>query len=511
MPIETLLIVVIVALVAMVALQLIAVIRGASAGRASAALEERLVALGRDNERLERELRDAIGESRRDASEAARAQREELAAGLARSGGELRDQLTVATRSQNERFEAFARDLAALTQNNETRLEALHGSVSERLGALQEASGRSLAVLGQEHREGRAETSETLRRFGVALDQRLAALGETSERRLGEVRATLEARLKELAADNAAKLEQMRQTVDEKLHATLEQRLSESFKMVSERLEQVHRGLGEMQTLAAGVGDLKRVLTNVKTRGVWGEIQLGALLEQTLAPAQYAANVETRRGSGERVEFAIRLPGRDDAGSCVWLPVDAKFPREDYERLLAAQERADRAAVEEAERALEACIRQEARTIREKYIEPPATTDFAVMFLPIEGLYAEVLRRPGLSELLQREFRVTVTGPTTFSAFLNSLQMGFRTLAIERRSSEVWGLLGAVKSEFGKFAGVLAKTREKLDQASKTIGDAEVRTRAIERRLRDVEALPGTGTTGLLAELGEAGTGSDVP
>jgi DNA recombination protein RmuC len=507
MPIETLLIVVVVALVVLVALQAVGVARGASAGRTAAAVEERLVALGRDNERLERELRDAIAGGRRDASEAARAQRDELAAALVRSGGELRDLLAAMTRLQNERLEAFARDLAALTEGNETRLQALHGSVTERLGALQEASGRSLAVLGHEHREGRTETTSTLRRFGDSLDERLVKLGEASERRLGEVRATLEAKLKELAADNAAKLEQMRQTVDEKLHATLEQRLSESFKLVSERLEQVHRGLGEMQTLAAGVGDLKRVLTNVKTRGVWGEIQLGALLEQTLAPEQYAANVETRRGSGERVEFAIRLPGRDAHGTAVWLPVDAKFPREDYERLLAAQERADRAAVEEAERALEACIQREARTIRDKYIEPPATTDFAVMFLPTEGLYAEVLRRPGLSELLQRELRVTVTGPTTFSAFLNSLQMGFRTLAIERRSSEVWALLGTVKTEFGKFSGVLAKTREKLDQASKSIGEAEVRTRAIERRLRDVEALPAAGSAELLEELGPAETG----
>jgi DNA recombination protein RmuC len=251
-----------------------------------------------------------------------------------------------------------------------------------------------------------------------------------------------------------------------------------------------------MQTLAAGVGDLKRVLTNVKTRGTWGEVQLGALLEQMLAPEQYAANVETRRGSGERVEFAIRLPGRDDAA--VWLPIDAKFPREDYERLLAAHDRADREAIEQAEKALDACIRQEAKTIRDKYIEPPATTDFAVMFLPIEGLYAEVLRRPGLAEYLQREYRVTLTGPTTFAALLNSLQMGFRTLAIEKRSSEVWALLGAVKTEFGKFAEVLARTKKKLDEASNTIGNAEVRTRAIERKLRGVEALPAPAAGGLL-------------
>jgi DNA recombination protein RmuC len=424
---------------------------------------------GRGAERLERELREAIADSRREAGDAARAQREELAQSTARAAAALREQLADIARVQNGQIDQFAQSLAAFGQG-----------------------------MRDDGRSGREEQSAALKRFGDTLDQRLAALAEANDRKLAEVRETLESRLKHLQEENAAKLEQMRHTVDEKLHATLEQRLSESFKLVSERLEQVHRGLGEMQTLAAGVGDLKRVLTNVKTRGTWGEIQLGALLEQMLAPEQYAANVETRRGTNERVEYAIRLPGRDDAGTVVWLPVDAKFPREDYERLLAAHEQGEREGVEQAEKALEACIRQEAKTIRDKYVEPPATTDFAVMFLPIEGLYAEVLRRPGLAESLQREFRVTLTGPTTFAAFLNSLQMGFRTLAIEKRSSEVWALLGAVKTEFGKFADVLAKTKKKLDEASNTIGSAEVRTRAIERKLRGVEALPAQAANGLL-------------
>jgi DNA recombination protein RmuC len=295
----------------------------------------------------------------------------------------------------------------------------------------------------------------------------------------------------------------MRRTVDEKLHATLEQRLGESFKLVSDRLEQVHRGLGEMQTLAAGVGDLKKVLTNVKTRGTWGEVQLEALLEQLLTADQYAKNVATVPKSADRVEFAIRLPGRTEQGGAatpVWLPIDAKFPREDYERLIEAQERADPVAVEDASRALEARIRAEARTIAEKYVSPPHTTDFALLFLPTEGLYAEVLRRPGLTDLLQRDYRVTIAGPTTLTALLNSLQMGFRTLAIERRSSEVWQVLGAVKTEFGKFGDVLAKTKAQLETVTRSIEAAETRTRMMNRKLRDVEALPGDEARGLLGD-----------
>jgi DNA recombination protein RmuC len=296
----------------------------------------------------------------------------------------------------------------------------------------------------------------------------------------------------------------MRATVDEKLHATLEARLGESFKQVAERLEQVHRGLGEMQTLAQGVGDLKRVLGNVKTRGVFGEVQLLGLLEQVFTPEQYGVNVATRPGSNERVEFAIRLPGREAGvngahGAPVWLPIDAKFPREDYERLLDAQERADREAADAASKALELRIRDEARTIRAKYLQPPHTTDFAVLFVPTEGLYAELLRRPGLNEALMKDHHVTLAGPTTLLAMLNSLQMGFRTLAIEQRSSEVWTVLGAVKTEFAKFGDVLAKTKKKLDEASNSIGAAEVRTRAMARQLRTVEALPEPQARALLA------------
>ncbi len=310
---------------------------------------------------------------------------------------------------------------------------------------------------------------------------------------------TLVKTVAEMTAFQRAQLDEMRNTVNEKLQSTLEQRLSASFEQVTNRLEQVHKGLGEMQTLAHGVGDLKRVLTNVKTRGTWGEVQLGALLAQVLSPEQYAANVATKPASAERVEFAIRLPGaQEDGGECVWLPVDAKFPKEDYERLADAADRGDGEAVELAARDLETRVKTCARDIRDKYVHPPSTTDFAILFLPTEGLYAEVLRRPGLAELLQREFRVNVAGPTTLAAMLNSLQMGFRTLAIQKRSGEVWTVLGAVKTEFGKFGEVLQVVKKKLDQASDTIDRASTRTRVIERKLHGVQTLPAHEASALL-------------
>jgi DNA recombination protein RmuC len=342
-----------------------------------------------------------------------------------------------------------------------------------------------------------------LRRFGETLTEQLRLLSDANERRLGDVRQAVDVRLLALQEGNEKKLDQMRATVDEKLHATLEHRLGESFKQVAERLEQVHKGLGEMQGLARDVGALNRVLTNVKTRGVFGEVQLAALLEQVFTPEQYASNVATVPGSNDRVEFALRLPGRDEAGggAPLWLPIDAKFPREDYERLVEASERNDVPGMEASGKAIEMRLRLEARTIRDKYLAPPHTTDFAILFVPTEGLYAEALRRPGLAEALQREWKVMLAGPTTLLALLNSLQMGFRTLALERRSAEVWEVLGAVKTEFGKFGDVLAKTRKKLDEASNTINAAETRTRAMARQLRGVEALPETRVQQLLPGL----------
>jgi len=363
------------------------------------------------------------------------------------------------------------------------QMERLERELRDELGRQAQASRSDLAAFQQTLLAQGAESARTQ-------NEQLGHLSLRNEQRLGEVRAAVQEQLKALQEGNERKLEQMRATVDEKLHATLEQRLGESFKQVAERLEQVHQGLGEMQGLARDVGSLNRVLTNVKTRGIYGEVQLAGLLEQVFTPQQYAANVETVPGSGARVEFAIRLPGRGDDGTTLWLPIDAKFPREDYERLLDAQDRADPQAAEAAARAIEARLKAEARTIREKYVAAPHTTDFAILFVPTEGLYAEALRRPGLVEALQREHRVSLTGPTTLLATLSSLQMGFRTLALEKRSAEVWQVLGAVKTEFGKFGDVLAKTKKKLSEAASTIDAAEVRTRAMARQLKGVESLP---------------------
>jgi len=468
---ELLILAVIVILVALLILQLVLLRR--SGVDLSAPLRDLLAELRDDGTRLERALRD---EQRADRLE--QSQRlEQLREAMQTQFGQLAQQ-------QHQRIDEFGQRIQQSGQRNDQRLEAL------RL-ALQEDARRS-----------REESALSLARFGDLLRQGLQEQGEFSQQRLAEVRSTLEARLKELQLDNAKQLDAMRVTVDEKLHATLETRLGESFKLVSERLEQVHRGLGEMQGLAQGVGDLKRVLGNVKTRGMLGEVQLAALLEQLLTAEQYATNVATVPGSGERVEFAIRLPGNGDTP--VWLPIDAKFPREDYERLLDAQERADADGAAAAAGALEKRVREAARSIRDKYISVPATTEFAIMFLPTEGLYAEVIRRPGLFEALQRDLRVVVTGPTTLSATLNSLQMGFRTLAIEKRSSEVWLLLGAVKTEFGKFGAVLEKTRNQLDTVRNSIDAAGVRTRAIERKLRSVESLDSEQTRGLLGDDGLA-------
>jgi len=380
--------------------------------------------------------------------------------------------------------------LASLSSQNERLERELRAELVLARGESSRNAQTARTELAQTLNQSTQLVQNLLNSITQVQNERLSSLTQTNEQRLEAVRATLEQRLEVLRSDNAQKLEQMRATVDEKLHATLEQRLGESFKQVSERLEQVHKGLGEMQTLAAGVGDLKKVLSNVKTRGTWGEVQLENLLEQILTRAQYDRNVATRPDGNERVEFAIRLPGRDPEGGPCWLPIDAKFPLADYQQLVEAQERGDAEAVELYAKALERRIKDQAADIHAKYVAPPHTTDFALLYLPVEGLYAEVLRRPGLADALQRNFRVTIAGPTTLAAMLNSLQMGFRTLAIEQRSSEVWKRLGMVKTEFARFGELLAATRKKLEQASNSIGEAEVRSRAIERQLRDVEALP---------------------
>lgn len=388
-----------------------------------------------------------------DAEASARSLREELAAGADRTSQALITQMTSIATVQNNQIDGFSRQLAELTTANE---------------------------------------------------RRLIELRETVDAKLGEIRVTVETRLDVLQKDNAEKLEKMRATVDEKLHETLEKRLGESFKQVADRLEQVHKGLGEMQTLAADVGGLKQVLSNVKTLGLAGEMQLAALLEQALVPEQYEKNVATRPGSKDRVEFAIRLPGRESQKQ-VWLPIDSKFPTTDYQLLLQAQEAGDVAGVQSAAKALEARVRLEARSIRDKYVEPPATTDFAILFVPTEGLYAEILRRPGLFQQLQNEFRVTICGPVNLIAFLNSLQMGFRTLVIEKRSSEVWEVLGAVKTEFENFGRVLANTKRQLETVTNSIDAAETRTRQMARKLKSVEALPEPDAQKLLGSADEEG------
>jgi DNA recombination protein RmuC len=376
-----------------------------------------------------------------------------------------------------------------------------------RLDLLEKNLDRMERFFREDMATNREETGRSLRDFNESLLNRVAESTAQNIQKLDKIDETVDLHLKTLQEDNNRKLEQIRATVDEKLHDTLERRLGESFKLVSERLEMVHKGLGEMQTLASGVGDLKKVLTNIKTRGTFGEIQLHSLLEQILSPDQYQSNVATKRDSATRVEFAIRLPGRGETENHpVWLPIDAKFPQEDYLRLLEAQEAGNANLVEEVSKKLERIIKDMAKNIRDKYLDPPYTTDFGIMFLPTEGLYAEILRRTGLFELLQREFKVVITGPTTLAALLNSLQMGFRTLVIEKRSSEVWTLLGVVKTEFSTFGAILDRTQKKLQEASHTIEKAATRSRAIEKKLKNIQEIPLGDTQKLLEDVEAAET-----
>lgn len=440
-------------------------------------IEECFAAVEKTQERLERNVREEIARNREESAGLARQSREELAASLKSVGDTLNHQLV------------------NLTQANSQKLDTMREAVEQRLQRVQADSGQRLEQMrlqiSSDAKQMRDETTATLKQFNESLGVQLGKLGESNEKRMEALRSGVEDKLKAIQQDNTAKLEQMRQTVDEKLQGTLEKRLGESFKLVSDRLEQVYKGLGEMQVLASGVGDLKKVLTNVKTRGTWGEVQLAALLEQVLTPEQYGTNIATKPGSNDRVEFAIRLPGRgDNHDEVVWLPIDAKFPVEDYQRLVEAQEAADPDAAEAASRQLETRIKQCAADICNKYISAPATTDFGILFLPTEGLFAEVVRRPGLADAVQRDCRVVIAGPTTLWSILNSLQMGFRTLAIQQRSSEVWKVLGAIKTEFGKYGDILAKVQKKLQEASNTIDDAQKRTRVIGRKLRDVQELP---------------------
>ena len=392
--------------------------------------------------------------------------------------------------------------ILALKRMTDLRKEKGEHAVQDELRSLRDDVVRSDREIRNEIRASQVTTANTLVKTIGELGETQArqiksgteaidALTQANETRMEKVRITVDERLQAMQTSNEDKLDQMRKTVDEKLQSTLEKRLGESFNQVSKRLEEVQRGLGEMQELATGVGDLKRVLTNVKTRGTWGEVQLGAILEEILTPDQYSLNVQLNEDSREEVEYAIRLPGSDDEpNSCVWLPIDSKFPLADYERLVQAAEAADKDEIEKATATFLATVHNEAKTISEKYIAPPKTTDFAVMFLPTEGLYAEVLRSPGEVAHLMHRYRIVVAGPTTLAAILSSLRMGFRTLAIEKRSSEVWKIIAAVKTEFGKFGDVMAKLKKQLNTASSTIDQTQTRTRAMERQLQTVEQLP---------------------
>ncbi|WP_218243093.1 DNA recombination protein RmuC [Comamonas fluminis] len=412
--------------------------------------------------------------------------REEVAQLVQRLTADSQQARSALAQSSAEQAAHVQQRFEALAETTRGTLDSLKGDIQQQLTHMSTHMGAAL-------KDQLGSNGEQLRhQFAVlqdAVSQQLGTLAQGQQTTAEQLRGTLNERLATIQNDNAVKLDEMRRTVDEKLHATLEKRLGESFKLVSDRLEQVHKGLGEMQTLAGSVGDLKRVMTNVKSRGTWGELQLGSIIDNVLTPEQYAKNVKTVPGSDELVEFAIRMPGRQEEQP-VWLPIDAKYPVEHYQRLQDAQDSADRAAIAAAGNAFESSIRAEARKIAGKYIAPPYTTDFAVMYLPTEGLFAEVLRRPGLVEALQNESRIVVTGPANLAAMLNSLQMGFKTLAIEKRSSEVWGVLGQVKTEFGKFGEVVEATRKSIDAAARKFDQVGVRTRAIQRHLRNVQELP---------------------
>jgi DNA recombination protein RmuC len=461
-------------------------------------LGSRLDAFEKAQERTERAVREEVAQSRDELGKAAREQRQELTEAFKIFGESVVQRMMDVASVQKGQLDAFSSQLASFAKASGERLDGVRAESATGAKQLREEVIAALKGITEVTTKTMGELANVQKAQLEAMSSAIGKLSDSNEKKLEAVRVTVEDKLQSMQIDNAKQLDQMRQTVDEKLQGTLEKRLGESFKQVSERLEQVHKGLGEMQTLATGVGDLKKVLTNVKTRGTWGEVQLGALLEQVLNPDQFATNVATKDG-GERVEFAIKLPGQGaDKDETVWLPIDAKFPVEDYQRLIEAQERADAEGVEVAGKQLENRVKACAGDICQKYLNPPKTTDFGILFLPIEGLFAEVIRRTGLTEVIQRECRVVIAGPTTLWSILSSLQMGFRTLAIQKRSSEVWNLLAAVKTEWTKYGDVLDAVQKKLHQASDTIEKAKARSRAVGRKLKDVQELPVGEATGLL-------------
>lgn len=469
-------------------------------------LKNKLLKIDTDIARIDPLIRDEFGRSRDENQKSFKDNREELNNSFKTLGDTLTKTVSELSNAQKNQFDTFSKQLSDLIK-----------SFDEKTKNLQEQ-------IGKDSKDGRTEQTNSLKSFEEKFTQNVKDFNELqrqkfddlairqenikkeTEDKLKEIRETVEGKLKSIQEDNNKKLEEMRKTVDEKLQETVEKRFTESFKLISERLEQVHKGLGEMQTLASGVGDLKKVLTNVKTRGNLGEIQLGAILEQILSPEQYEQNAVVKEGSQERVEYVIKLPGKNNDNRSLLLPIDSKFPTEDYQRLLDVYDNMGNMNTKDVEiisKQFENSVKKNAKDIRGKYVNPPITTDFAIMFVPTEGLYAEILRRTGLFEALQRDFKITVVGPANLVAFLSSLQMGFKTLAIEKRSSEVWEILGAVKTEFGHFGNVLEKTKKKLQEATNVIENAGVRSRAIERKLRTVQELPQEQTTALLGEAVE--------
>jgi len=483
-----LLCVVLALLVAVVAL-LLTILRKSSQTDSSL-ISSRLNAFEKTQERTEHAVREEIARSRNEMGKMAREQRQELAEAFKAFGDSVAQRIKDIANIQKGQLDDFSKQLASFAKASGERLDSVRAESAIGAKQLREEVIAALKGIAETTTKTMGELANRQKTQLETMSTVIEKLSDSNEKKLEAVRVTVEGKLQSMQIDSAKQLEQMRQTVDEKLQGTLEKRLGESFKQVSERLEMVHKGLGEMQTLATGVGDLKKVLTNVKTRGTWGEVQLGALLEQVLNPDQFGTNVATKDG-GERVEFAIKLPGQGvDKDEVVWLPIDAKFPVEDYHRLIDAQEKADIEEVEVAGKQLENRVKACASDICEKYLNPPKTTDFGILFLPIEGLFAEVIRRTGLTEVIQREYRVVIAGPTTLWSILNSLQMGFRTLAIQKRSSEVWNLLAAVKTEWTKYGDVLDAVQKKLNQASDTIEKAKVRSRVVGRKLKDVQELP---------------------
>jgi DNA recombination protein RmuC len=461
-------------------------------------MSQKLVDYTQRLEKNESTLRDEFGKNREEANKSAKESREELSLNLKSVSEQLSAIITGFTGLVDNKMKSIQEFLDSGLKFNREELNksilTFEGRVTGSISSFSETLNKELKSVQDRvytsTRESREELAASLKTFEEKSSVKIEALTKDTKEGLEKNRDAVEKKLADIQQGNEKKLDEMRQTVDEKLHKTLETRLGESFKLVSERLELVQKGLGEMQTLVSDVGSIKNVLSNVKNKGVLGEYQLGAILEQVLTPNQYAQSVKIKEGSRENVEFAVKIPSKEDSNKIIWLPIDAKFPTVDYEILLAAYESGDKETVAQAQKELKTKIEKFARDIHEKYIDPPNTTEFGIMFLPFEGLYAEVLRIPGVFENIQNTHRVTITGPTTISAFLNSLQMGFRSLAVEKRTSEIWDLLGAVRTEFGKFGDVLQKTKEKLDSASKEIDRAGTRSRAIERKLRDVQTLP---------------------